>query len=68
MESALMQDDIIERVSRIPGVEAAAFADGVPMAPDRRNGIPSHVRGVRFHRVWGSADRELKSPPAGPPW
>jgi predicted permease len=35
---ARMQSDIIENVSRLPGVEAAAFADGMPMDADYRNG------------------------------
>ena len=37
--SARMQAQIIENVSNIPGVEAAAFADGLPMDPDHRNGM-----------------------------
>ena len=40
---AQMQDEIVERVSRIPGVEAAAFADALPMDLDRRNGMPVAV-------------------------
>jgi predicted permease len=35
---ARMQIDIVENVSRLPGVEAAAFADGMPMDSDYRNG------------------------------
>ena len=35
---ARMQIDIVENVSRLPGVEAAAFADGMPMDADYRNG------------------------------
>ncbi len=35
---ARMQADIVENVSRLPGVEAAAFADGMPMDADYRNG------------------------------
>lgn len=35
---ARMQAEIIETVSRLPGVEAAGFASGVPMDPDYRNG------------------------------
>jgi putative ABC transport system permease protein len=35
---ALMQAEIVENVSRLPGVEAAAFADGLPMDADNRNG------------------------------
>ncbi len=36
---ARMQAEIIENVSRLPGVEAAAFADGLPMEVDYRNGM-----------------------------
>jgi predicted permease len=36
---ARMQADIIDSVSRLPGVEAAAFADALPMDADRRNGM-----------------------------
>jgi putative ABC transport system permease protein len=36
---ARMQAEIIEKVTRVPGVEAAAFADGLPMEPDYRNGM-----------------------------
>ena len=35
---ARMQAEIVENVSRLPGVEAAAFADGLPMDADYRNG------------------------------
>jgi putative ABC transport system permease protein len=35
---ARMQADIVENVSRLPGVEAAAFADGLAMDADYRNG------------------------------
>jgi putative ABC transport system permease protein len=35
---ARMQADIVENVSRLPGVEAAAFADGLPMDADYHNG------------------------------
>ena len=35
---ARMQTDIVENVSRLPGVEAAAFADGMPMDADYHNG------------------------------
>ncbi len=35
---ARMQADIVANVSRLPGVEAAAFADGLPMDADNRNG------------------------------
>jgi putative ABC transport system permease protein len=35
---ARMQAEIVENVSRLPGVEAAAFADGLPMEADYRNG------------------------------
>src|SRR4030095_4235833 len=35
---ARMQADIVENVSRLPGMEAAAFADGMPMDADHRNG------------------------------
>jgi putative ABC transport system permease protein len=37
--TARMQADIVESVSRLPGVEAAAFADGLPMEMDFRNGV-----------------------------
>src|SRR5262245_45551886 len=40
---ARMQAEIIENVSRLPGVEAAAFADGMPMDTDYRNGTPIAV-------------------------
>src|SRR5262245_4138393 len=40
---ARMQAEIIENVSRLPGVEAAAFADGMPMDTDYRNGNPIAV-------------------------
>lgn len=40
---ARMQAEIIESVSRLPGVEAAAFADGLPMDADHRNGMPVAV-------------------------
>ncbi|MCW5558826.1 MAG: ABC transporter permease [Verrucomicrobiae bacterium] len=36
--AAQIQAEIVENVSRLPGVEAAAFADGLPMDADRRNG------------------------------
>jgi putative ABC transport system permease protein len=36
---ARLQADIIESVSRLPGVKAAAFADGLPMEADHRNGM-----------------------------
>jgi putative ABC transport system permease protein len=39
---ARMQADIVENVSRLPGVEAAAFADGLPM-DGHRNGNPIAV-------------------------
>lgn len=35
---AQMQAEIVENVSRLPGVEAAAFTDGLPMDPNHRNG------------------------------
>jgi len=35
---ARMQAEIVENVSRLAGVEAAAFADGLPMEADYRNG------------------------------
>ncbi|MBO0858938.1 MAG: ABC transporter permease [Chloracidobacterium sp.] len=35
---AQMQSEIIENVYHLPGVEAAAFADGMPMDTDYRNG------------------------------
>jgi putative ABC transport system permease protein len=35
---ARMQADIVENISRLPGVEAAAFADGMPMDTDYHNG------------------------------
>ncbi len=35
---ARMQAEIIEKVSRLPGVEAAGFTDGLPMESDYRNG------------------------------
>jgi putative ABC transport system permease protein len=35
---ARMQAEIVENVSRLPGVEAAAFADGMAMDADYRNG------------------------------
>ncbi|MBO0800528.1 MAG: FtsX-like permease family protein, partial [Blastocatellia bacterium] len=35
-----MQADIVENVSRLPGVEAAAFTDGLPMDADHRNDSP----------------------------
>ena len=35
---ARMHTDIVENVSRLPGVEAAAFTDGMPMDADYRNG------------------------------
>ncbi len=35
---ARMQTGIIENVSRLPGVEAVGFADGLPMEADYRNG------------------------------
>ena len=35
-----MQAEIIDNVSRLPGVEAAAFADGLPMEADYHNGSP----------------------------
>jgi predicted permease len=35
---APMQAEILENVSRLPGVEAAGFADGLPMEADYRNG------------------------------
>jgi putative ABC transport system permease protein len=36
---ARMQAEIVEQVSRLPGVEAVAFADGLPMEADHRNGM-----------------------------
>jgi cell division protein FtsX len=36
---ARMQAEIIENVSHLPGVEAAGFADGLPMEADYRNGM-----------------------------
>jgi predicted permease len=38
-QTARMQAEIVENVKRIPGVEAAAFADDLPMDPDYRNGM-----------------------------
>ncbi len=40
---ARMQAEIVENVSRLPGVEAAAFADGLAMDADYRNGTPIAV-------------------------
>ncbi|HEU0176688.1 MAG TPA: ABC transporter permease [Blastocatellia bacterium] len=40
---ARMQADIVENVSRLPGVETAAFADGLPMDAGHRNGNPIAV-------------------------
>src|SRR5262245_10860855 len=37
---ARMQAEIVETVSRLPGVEAPAVADGLPMDADYRNGNP----------------------------
>jgi predicted permease len=34
---AQMQGEIVENVKRVPGVEAAAFADGLPMEPGHYN-------------------------------
>lgn len=36
---ARLQADIIESVSRLPGVKAVAFTDGLPMEADYRNGM-----------------------------
>jgi len=36
---ARMQAEIVDSVSRLPGVKAAAFADGLPMEEDYRNGM-----------------------------
>jgi putative ABC transport system permease protein len=35
---ARMQADIVENISRLPGVEVTAFSDGLPMEMDYRNG------------------------------
>jgi hypothetical protein len=43
--AARMQADIIGNVSRLPGVEVAAFADGLPMDPNHRSGNPVAVEG-----------------------
>jgi putative ABC transport system permease protein len=40
---ARMQAEIVENVSHLPGVEATAFADGMPMDMDYRNGNPIAV-------------------------
>jgi predicted permease len=40
---ARMQAGIVENVSRLPGVETAALADGLPMDPDHRSGNPVAV-------------------------
>ncbi len=42
--AARMQAAIVENVSRLPGVEAAAFVDGMPMDMDYRNGNPIAVQ------------------------
>ncbi|MGH9940170.1 MAG: FtsX-like permease family protein, partial [Blastocatellia bacterium] len=42
---ARMQAEIVENVSHLPGVEAAAFADGLPMDTDYRNGQLIAVEG-----------------------
>lgn len=34
-----MQSEIVETVSRIPGVEAAGFSDGLPMESEYQNGM-----------------------------
>ena len=35
-----MQSDILDRLSAIPGVTAAAFASALPMESEYRNGVP----------------------------
>lgn len=47
---ARMQAYIIENISRLPGVEAAAFADGLPLESDYRNG---NIVAVEDHFVAG---------------
>jgi predicted permease len=42
---AQMQTDIVENVARLPGVEAAALTDGLPMDPNNRNGMTIAVEG-----------------------
>jgi putative ABC transport system permease protein len=42
---ARMQTEILDNVSRLPGVEAVGFADGMPMEADYRNGNLIAVEG-----------------------
>lgn len=42
---AQMQADIVDRLAGIPGVAAVAFANGLPMEPENRNGMVVAVEG-----------------------
>jgi predicted permease len=42
---ARMHLEIVENAARLPGVEAAAFTDGLPMDPNNRNGMTIAVEG-----------------------
>jgi predicted permease len=42
---AQMQTGIVENAARLPGVEAAALTDGLPMDPNSRNGMTIAVEG-----------------------
>jgi putative ABC transport system permease protein len=57
---ARMQAEIIENVSHLPGVEAAAFADGMPMDADYRNGNPIAVED-KFTPGQTPPNRRIKS-------
>ncbi|MGH9627743.1 MAG: FtsX-like permease family protein, partial [Bryobacteraceae bacterium] len=57
---ARMQADIIENVSRLPGVENAAFANGLPMEMDYRNGNPVAVED-KFVRGQTPPNRRIKA-------
>jgi len=56
---ARLQADIIERVSRLPGVKAAAFADALPMEADYRNGMIIAVKD-KFVPGQPSPNRDVK--------
>ncbi len=42
---AQMQNDIVQNVARLPGVEAAALTDALPMDPNVRNGMTIAIEG-----------------------
>lgn len=56
---ALLQRELIDKISRVPGVEQAAFEDALPMEADYRNGM---IISVEDHFVPGQnpPNRDVK--------